>query len=199
VRDANIAGTYNVLEAARAAGVPRVVLASSNHVVGGYEPELLGAPRSTTGRPPLDHLAPLRPDSLYGVSKAVGELLGRYYAEAHDLRVVCLRIGTVLRSDDPLEPAPPGFAAWGLVPWEARIRATWLSHRDCAELFRCSITADVRFVIAYGVSDVPDRVWDLEHADRVLGFRPRDRWPVREPAADGDQADGDPAGRTTRP
>jgi NAD+ dependent glucose-6-phosphate dehydrogenase len=177
VLEANITGTYNVLEAARVAGVSRVVIASSNHVVGMYEPDLVGAAARTEPGVRLDHLAAPRPDSLYGVSKGFAELLGRFYAEVHGLRVVCLRIGTVLRSDDPRDPAPPGFAAWGLVPWEERIRGTWLSHRDCAELFRRALAADVGFAIVYGVSDVPDRFWDLEHARRTLGYVPRDRWP----------------------
>lgn len=177
VLEANVAGTYNVLEAARVAGVPRVVLASSNHVVGMYEPDVLGTAGAIGPGTPLDHLVPPRPDSLYGVSKGVAELLGRFFADVHRLQVVCLRIGTVLRSDDPRDPAPPGFAAWGLVPWEARIRGTWLSHRDCAELFRCALEAEVGFTIVYGVSDVPDRLWDLEHARLTLGFVPRDRWP----------------------
>jgi nucleoside-diphosphate-sugar epimerase len=193
VREANISGTFNVLEAARASGVPRVILASSNHVVGRYEPDLVSARRSSAGPATLDHLAPPRPDSLYGVSKGVAELLGRFFADVHGLRVVCLRIGTVLRSDDPLEPAPAEFASWGLVPWEVRIRGTWLSHRDCAELFRCAIDADVRFAIAYGVSDVPDRFWDLEEARRTLGFTPRDRWPEPPGPRLGDQSR-----RTTR-
>src|SRR6187397_1217401 len=38
----NIVGTYNVFEAAREAGVARVVFASSNHTIGMYE--LDGAP-----------------------------------------------------------------------------------------------------------------------------------------------------------
>jgi nucleoside-diphosphate-sugar epimerase len=173
VLGSNMVGTYHVLEAARRVGVPRVVFASSNHVVGMYERGRdLATPHGS-----LDHEAPPRPDSLYGVSKGFGELLGRFYSEEHGLRVVCLRLGTVLRSDDPTDPAPPGFAAWGAGPWEPRIRATWLSHRDCAELFRCALEAEVRFAIAYGVSDVPGRFWDVEHARRVLGFVARDRWP----------------------
>jgi nucleoside-diphosphate-sugar epimerase len=177
VLGSNVVGTYHVLEAARTVRVPRVVIASSNHVVGMYERDAALAVDQAAGRPPLDHLVPPRPDSLYGVSKGFGELLGRFYSEVHGLRVVCLRIGTVLRSDDPHDPAPPGFGAWAATPWEVRIRATWLSHGDCAELFRCALEADVRFAVTYGVSDVPGRFWDLEHARSALGFVARDRWP----------------------
>ena len=65
----NIVGTYNAYEAARQAGVPRFVFASSNHAAGFdiAEGKLVGPD------------APVRPDSLYGVSKVFGEALGRYY------------------------------------------------------------------------------------------------------------------------
>src|SRR6266540_2832045 len=58
ILDVNIHGTYVVLEAARAAGVPRVILASSNHAVG-FHP--------LDGTPVPDHRFPC-PDTYYGVS-----------------------------------------------------------------------------------------------------------------------------------
>ncbi|MGQ0752159.1 MAG: NAD-dependent epimerase/dehydratase family protein [Betaproteobacteria bacterium] len=79
----NIVGTYNVFEAARKAGVKRVVFASSNHVIGFHR-----AART------VDIEAPVRPDSRYGVSKVFGEALGRLYADKHGLSVACLRIGS---------------------------------------------------------------------------------------------------------
>ena len=63
----NIAGTYNVFEAARRAGTRRVVYASSHHAVGMYP---------VTEQIGID--VPLRPDSLYGLSKGCGEKLARY-------------------------------------------------------------------------------------------------------------------------
>ncbi len=86
----NIAGTYNVFEAARQQGVKRVVFASSNHAIGYYR-------RSQT----IDGTAQPRPDSRYGVSKAFGEALGHMYADKHGMEVACLRIGTF--RDRPVE------------------------------------------------------------------------------------------------
>ncbi len=82
----NIVGTYNVFEAAREAGVSRVVYASSNHVVGMYEVD--GAPSiyDPDDERSYDETTEIRPDSLYGVSKAYGEALGRLYMEQHGLR-----------------------------------------------------------------------------------------------------------------
>jgi NAD+ dependent glucose-6-phosphate dehydrogenase len=178
VLSANLIGTYNVFEAARRSGVGRVVFASSSHVVGMYERDDAPEIYRHAGPPVVDHLVPPRPDSLYGVSKGYGELLGRLYAERHGLRVVCLRIGTVLGSDDPTARAPSGADPAAAEHWVERMRATWLSHRDCAELIRCALEADVRYAIAYGVSDVPGRFWDLEHARRTLGYEPRDTIPT---------------------
>ncbi|HEX3721498.1 MAG TPA: NAD(P)-dependent oxidoreductase, partial [Nitrolancea sp.] len=101
----NLIGTYNVYEAARRAGVERVVFASSNHTIGWYEfessPEVyqLDDPRV------WDETVEVRPDSLYGVSKVYGEALGRHYVDRYGLRVFCLRIGTVTVDDDPRAPS----------------------------------------------------------------------------------------------
>lgn len=133
----NIAGTWNVFEAARLSGVQRVVFASSNHVTGaceGFPPSLHRKqnPRKIT----VDD--PIRPDSLYGVGKAFGEALARYYAERFGLAAICLRVGSVLQNDHPET---------------TRYRKTWLSHRDLAQLVRRSLSADVNFGVYYGISD----------------------------------------------
>ncbi len=177
----NIVGTRNVLEAAREAGVGRVILASSNHAVGMYEIEAAPAIYADHDPRVIAEDAPVRPDSDYGVSKVFAEAIGRMYADRFGMRVVCLRIGSVLPDDDPTGPSVLATAGW--MPWlteddrRARLRATWLSQRDCAELIRCSLEADVRFEIAYGVSDNPRRFWSLDGA-RALGFVPRDRAPA---------------------
>jgi nucleoside-diphosphate-sugar epimerase len=171
----NIAGTAALFEAARLEGVDRVVFASSNHVVGQLEVE--GAPGiyDGSGGRIIGADEPFHPDSLYGVSKAFGETLGRYYSNRHGLRVVCLRLGSVLRDDDPwLEAQRLGGDT---TPNHRRFRATWLSHRDCAELVVAALEADVRFAVAYGVSANRRHFWDLGPAERLLGFRPLDAAP----------------------
>ena len=144
--EGNVKTTYSVFEAARRAGVRRVVFASSNHVVGFYERgETVGADD------------PVRPDTFYGVSKAFGEALGRLYADKHGLEVVCLRIGSF--AERPTTP---------------RQLSTWLSPRDCIQLVGCSIdAADVGFAIVYGVSANTRRWWRDDAAAR-LGYRPQD-------------------------
>jgi nucleoside-diphosphate-sugar epimerase len=175
----NIVGTYNVFEAARRAGVERVVFASSNHAVGMYE--LDGAPgiyEPDDGRS-YDHTVELRPDSLYGVSKAYGEALGRMYMERNGLRVFCLRIGAVRANDDPTEPSTNPLIDLDAEGRRNRMRAVWLSRRDCAELIaRCLDVEDVPWAVVYGVSRNARRFWDLDHARDLLGWEPQDSAPV---------------------
>jgi NAD+ dependent glucose-6-phosphate dehydrogenase len=175
----NIVGTYNVFEAARQAGVERVVFASSNHVIGMYELE--GAPSlyDVHDERTYDHTAEIRPDSLYGVSKAYGEALGRMYVERHGLRVFCLRIGAVRANDDPTAPTANPLIDLDAEGRRNRLRAVWLSKRDCAELIAaCLEVEDVSWAVVYGVSGNPRRFWDLDHARELLGWEPQDSAPA---------------------
>lgn len=166
---ANIVGAYNVYEAAHRAGVGRVVFASSNHAVGMYmhDPDRFADPARPTE---VSADSPVRPDTLYGASKAWGEAVGRFYAEVHGLEVVCLRIGWVTDEGPPskaeLAEEPPNVAR--------RAPAMWLSHRDCVALVEAALTADVRFAIVNGVSDNEGRWFSLDEGRRLLGWEPRD-------------------------
>jgi nucleoside-diphosphate-sugar epimerase len=178
VLHANIIGTYNVFEAARRAEVPCIVFASSNHAVGMYEVEAAPGIYALDDPRVVDHRAEIRPDSYYGVSKAYGEALGRYYAENHGMRVTCLRIGTVRADDDPRAPAVATSASWlPLTPEQSydRRRATFLSRRDCAQLIaRCLDAEHVRFGIYYGISNNPRQFWDISRAREEIGYAPQD-------------------------
>jgi uronate dehydrogenase len=145
--DPNVRGVFHVLDAARRAGASRVVLASSNHVTGFYPAGV----RLKGGEP-------VRPDSLYGVTKAFGEALGRMYVDKFGLEVVCVRIGT-----------------FGRRPAEPRQLATWLSHGDAVRLFRACLTAPspLGFAVVYGASANTRGWWDLGPARR-LGYDPQD-------------------------
>jgi NAD+ dependent glucose-6-phosphate dehydrogenase len=175
----NIIGTYNVFEAARQAGVSRVVFASSNHTIGMYE--LDGAPSlyDVDDERSYDHTAELRPDSLYGVSKVYGEALGRMYMERYGLSVFCLRIGAVRAHDDPTKPNANPLIDLDDEGRRNRLRAVWLSQRDCAGLIAaCLEVEDVSWAVVYGVSGNPRRFWDLSHARELLGWEPQDSAPV---------------------
>lgn len=99
--DINQRGTEVVLEAARKAGVKRVVLASSAAVYG--DSEAL----------PLEEDSPLRPLSPYAVSKRVDELYAQLYTRSFGLEVVALRYFNVYgprqRPDSVYAAAVPIF------------------------------------------------------------------------------------------
>jgi uronate dehydrogenase len=103
----------------------------------------------------------VRPDTPYGVGKALGEAAARYYAEEHGLSVLCLRIGTLNRADRPSA---------------ARHFATLLTHADMASLVRCCIEAppDLAFGVFYGVSANRWRIWDINDARHAIGYEPKD-------------------------
>ncbi|CAN7331702.1 NAD-dependent epimerase/dehydratase family protein [Variovorax sp. LjRoot178] len=144
--DGNVRGAFNVFDAAREAGVERVVFASSHHVVG-YYPRTR---RIGTG-------VLLRPDSRYGLTKAFGEQAGAMYADKHGLRVLCIRIGY---ADDR--------------PADRRRLSIWVSWRDLAQLVRIGLShPQLRYAVVYGVSNNTRGFFDNEAAFR-LGYRPMD-------------------------
>lgn len=161
VLNANIIGTRNIFEAAREFQVPRVVYASSNHVTGeyhGFEPDLYKY--TQPGPPMISPEDPIRPDSDYGLSKAFGEAVARYYFDRWGVQAICLRIGAVLQDDDPAR--------------QSQNRRIWLSHRDLVQLVEKSLASDVTFGIYYGISNNKDAFWDISNARADLGFAPED-------------------------
>ncbi len=147
----NVDGVYNVFEASRQAGVRRLVFASTNHVTGMLDER---------GEWPVGAQGPVAPDSLYGVTKAFGEAMGRYYAENSALSVICLRIGWFTGEHQLLDN-------------EGWLRM-WLSIPDLGRLINASLTADVRFGIYYGVSANTPMRYDMEKARTELGYEPQD-------------------------
>lgn len=143
---ANIVGVVNLYEAARKHGVRRVVFASSNHVTGFYrQSETIGV-----------DCAP-RPDSFYGLSKAFGEDVARFYFDRWGIETACVRIG----SSFP-EPA------------DRRMLATWLSFDDLHRLISACLTTPVLgWSVIYGMSDNAVTWWDNSGA-RHIGYVPKD-------------------------
>ncbi|KND24287.1 NAD-dependent epimerase/dehydratase family protein [Streptomyces acidiscabies] len=147
---ANIEGTYNLYEAARAEGVRRIVFASSNHVLG-Y------TPRPREGDPLIPVDTPRRPDTFYGLSKSFGEDLAQLYWDRHGLETVSVRIGSC-------------FAE----PTSVRMLSIWLSPADGARLFHAALTAEnVGHTVVHGSSANTRLWWDLTSA-RALGYDPQD-------------------------
>lgn len=172
VRKDNIEGTNSVYEAARRQGARKVVFASTNHVMGFYNLE---------GSWPIDTVSAIRPDSLYGVSKAFGEALGRYYSDAFDMSMICLRIGWFTPNDPTSAPLSP----------------LWISARDLAQIVLRCLETDRKFGIYNATSNNPQAHWDLGSARAELGYEPVDDVTVF-PMHEGGFAYVDPQAGVTR-
>jgi uronate dehydrogenase len=146
ILEANIKGVYNLYEAARRNGCPRILLASSNHVVGFHRQDDY-----------LDANASLEPDSLYGVSKCFGEHMARLYHHKFGLETAIVRIGSCFPE-----------------PRDHRMLATWLSPDDFISLIHCVFSAPrLGCPIIYGVSANEGTWWDNSEV-AWLGWRPKD-------------------------
>ena len=146
ILQANILGLYNLYEAARKHSVRRIVFASSNHVTGFYrQGETITA----------DH--PPRPDGLYGLSKAFGEDLSRFYFDRYGIETACVRIGSSFPE-----------------PKDRRMLATWLSYDDLHRLITACLTTPVLgHSIIFGMSDNAVTWWDNSRS-RHIGYVPQD-------------------------
>jgi len=160
VLDNNIHGTKVLYDAAVEAGVERFVYASSNHAVGHFETDRKPDIYRTRADFLLDGTEFPRPGNFYGISKATGEIIGRYYHDEFGIRVCNLRIGNLTKDRPPVD--------------YERGQAMWLSHRDCAHLHDCALQADYGFEIVYGISDNDRKYYSLERAREVLGYEPQD-------------------------
>lgn len=143
---ANVLGSSTVYEAARRAGVGRIVLGSSNHVVGFYaRSERVGGD------------VPMRPDGLYGLTKCWAELTAGLYYDKHGIRTLVVRIGNA-----QAQPTTP------------RSLEIWLSPGDLAQLVDIGMThPDIDCTVVYGVSKGGGNWYDNAMASG-LGYVPRD-------------------------
>ncbi|MEU9827877.1 NAD-dependent epimerase/dehydratase family protein [Micromonospora chersina] len=189
----NSAATYNVFAAARAAGIKRVVWASSETV--------LGLPFDTPPPyAPVDEEYPPRPESTYSLNKALEEEMARHFCRWDpELVMVGLRFSNVMDVEDyarfPAFQADPELRRWNLWGYiDARDGAQAveraLAHdRPGADVF---IIANADTVMSRSSADLMAQVYpavevrgelgehetllSIDKARRVLGYEPRHSW-----------------------
>ncbi len=149
--DNNIKGTYNIFRAAKDQGCARVIFASSVQAVEAYP---LDVQVSAT--------MPVRPSSMYGVSKCFGEAVASYFAHVEGMSSIVVRIGTFTN----------------IVPGDtvtARNMSTFVSPRDLIQLLvRCIETPDIQFGIVHGMSNNRFKRMDPTPARELVGYAPQD-------------------------
>ncbi len=156
----NIVGSYQVMEAARALQIPRVILASTGQVIGGH---LLA------GHLPVTPAASYQPRYLYACTKVFLEALGQVYAREHGIEVLAVRLGWCPRAGQEEEFAQSAFG-----------KDVYLSPGDAGRFFAASVEAAKLppFAVVFACSRyVNTHLYDLSSARELLGWEPRDQWP----------------------
>ena len=147
----NLAGVFNAFEAARQAGLKKVVYASTCQTILNYGEGVWVTPEM-----------PVRPSTVYACTKIFGEALGRHYADRYGMSMICLRIAWFQGYDSELLRTRPDM------------RSHWCSPRDLTQLIVKSIQADVAFAIFFGVSQNAGCSWDIGNAQKLIGYEPED-------------------------
>lgn len=156
----NITGAYHVLEAARVAGTPRIILASSGQVVWWQR---------LRGEVPIDANVQPTPRGWYAATKVFLEAAGRALAEAHGREVIAVRLGWCPRT--PEQAREIDATDWA--------RDVYLSPADAGRFFACAATAPMApgFRVVYACSRPAVRTTYDPAPARALGFDPEDTWP----------------------
>ena len=193
----NTQSVFNVLHAAVALGIKRVVYASSQSALGNSWASTL----QPLGYIPVDENYPGRPLDPYGLSKFVGEQICAMFSQTTDIGIASLRFPAIWlpsqferringRLTDQLQAAKSMWA--------------YVDVRDAARACRLAFERDVRghdlFNItarwAFGAASIPELlkqwyptltdvripleawspIFDWRKADRVLGFQSHYRW-----------------------
>ena len=149
----NVQGTTHLFEAARRAGVKKIVFVSSMTVIWGDK-----------HLPHYDHLTPLEPKNLYACSKIFGENLARFYFREHGISAICLRIG---------QPYPMACEVENAWRTSRRSRSIVVSMDDITRALGCALRTTQPFGIYNIVSGSDNQRVELSHA-REIGYRPRD-------------------------
>lgn len=167
----NIVGAYHVMEAARLGGVRRIILASSGQV---------NWWQRMAGQLPVRAEDPTSPRYWYAATKVFLEGIGRGYAESHGISVIVVRLGWCPRTPEQVQEL--AGSDWA--------QDVYLSPGDAGRFFACAVQApDIRFAVVYASSKPVRRVhFDLEPANKLLGYKPQETWPQGIEVVVGSQA-----------
>ena len=157
----NITGLYHVMESARAAGVRRIILASSGQVNWWQQRD---------GPFPIRPEDPVSPKHWYAATKMFMEAIGRSFSEIHGISVIIARLGWCPRTREQVEE----IAASEL------FRDVYFSPGDVGRFLACAVEAadTVRHAVVYGASrPLTKPRFDMSSAAKLFGYEPMESWP----------------------
>jgi uronate dehydrogenase len=165
----NVIGLYQTFDAARAAGVQRMIFASTIQTIRGY-----GWPEDQT----LTASDPVKPTNHYALAKIWGEQMNEMYARCFNMSALNVRILWVPRS--------PEHA--GRLDGTSHGKDIYFSPVDAQRFFACAVESEnpqpgeCVTLFAGSIPFNKARI-DLEPAKRILGYEPTMRWPEGLPFA----------------
>ena len=157
----NMIGAYNVMKAAVACGIKKIIHTGPRHTRLGFEGDYWPDFR-------VNDDVPLHPGSdLYALTKCLGGEIVQTFAEHHDLDVI-----TFLYCS--FRPADGGRSGDG-----SGVHPLAIAWEDTGEPFACALRAD-RMPANYEVfdimADLPHGKFGSSKAERLLGWKPRHRF-----------------------
>ena len=159
---ANLVGLHHTLEAARAAGVKRLVLASSGQVNWWQQLE---------GPWPVHPDDPITPRHWYAVTKVAAEAAGRAFARQFGMAVLLLRLGWCPRTRGQV-------AEIAASPWAKDV---YLSPGDAGRFFTRAVETELGpgcWTVFVSSQPAQKTVFDLKPTKQLLGWEPQEQWPA---------------------
>jgi len=165
----NVQGAFAVLQAAEDAGVRRVVLASSDSVVGFHYNPPDWAPQYL----PIDEAHPLDPSEFYSLSKRVTETIAAGFARRKRMEVVVIRPAHIVFPPEYPELEARGGDLFNYHVW------TYVAPEDVARAFRLALELpEVGFETFFvSAADGLNTRPTLELIRERFGFMPPVKWP----------------------
>jgi nucleoside-diphosphate-sugar epimerase len=157
----NIVGVHHIFEAAQAAGVKRMIMASTGQV---------NWHQQFTGPFPIRTTDPLQPRYWYAAAKLFAEAAGMIFASAHQMDVAALRLGA----------CPRDRALIDFIGESEHGPDVYLSPGDVGRFMVKAVEAPGGFGFQIvNVFSKPARkhIFDPEPAKKLFGYEPQDRWP----------------------
>ncbi len=158
----NIIAPYQVMEAARTLGIPRVVLTSSGQVIDG---------QLRAGNTPVTTDMLPKPRYLYACTKVFLEALGQVYAKEHGIEVLAIRLGWCPRDIGQVNEIAGGEL----------FQDVFISPGDAGRFFAATVEVASLppFSVLYATSRFTHELrYDLSESARILGWEPREQWPT---------------------